>query len=37
MRYMRATWKARRTCVDLIDDPLRGLFVEIVHYDVRAA
>ena len=26
-----------RTCVDLVDDLLRRLFVKIVHYDVRAA
>lgn len=26
-----------RTCIDLIDNLLRRLFVEIVHYDIRAA
>ena len=29
--------QAKRTCVDLIDNLLRRVFVEIVHYDVRAA
>jgi hypothetical protein len=29
--------QSTRTCVDLIDNFLRRLFVEIVHYDTRAA
>ena len=33
------TWKGQttRTCVDLVDNLLRRLFVEIVYYDIRAA
>ena len=29
--------QSTRTCVDLIDNLLRRLFVEIVYYDIRAA